>query len=845
MAKVQDFGEKIGGSKKDLWSKRGYMSTDLDTMSAMEMIKVVTKTNVWPEPNYAEMYKEGAYREDLYFLHQLYKSLGASVTTNDAERIKEIADTYVKFLLDIKVYMLEKIKMKQMYFGRTLIEWLMSNGYLEHVGSSGVYGRWSLITKCSMQPAINRTFVSFINDCLNYKQWYPNEIDEKELRGWLTQIQTDDVKRKEWYQKVLKSTNVCRTFFSGLYASGFPVETEKALMNIQVHIYKEASYIDIKGNTICKKLNVPKGTNVIDYIIDGSVRQDYKELVQIAKKNKDTVIDGNRSIEKKEVMIRVELPNQYVLRNGPKVRRGDAKIESLLYNKDNKNITFGFRGGEFGNWQNKRQECLNCTIDALSDLAYVLDYPYAAMSLGFTGTVNDKLAIAWGARGSGKASAHYEPLRTVINLTKLHGAGTLAHEWGHALDDACGRWYGFTRVSKDETTNFLSMHIGNIENVAETEAQRAVREAFANVINALIIKEVIMTDAERKKMIDQNLQVYGYKVKKILHHIEITQQISTGLLDITHEQYEKLLLDILKNKYTASEVTQKFKENGLMNSYYVQHSSTLENSLNIELHELQKKIQSVCAQTTKTQTTDYCVDARHLDAMRSKPYYTTAVELFARAFESYVEDKLGTNVSQYLVYGTQSEIYKSVMGASPYPQGEERRVINATIQVLIDTIRKYIIKGNFPVNLKRHYQQAQKEREVYFEEPTHIKEEIQASLADAQDTYKNMTAESNSVYGRTESWEQLKETEQVVKDKQAQLKAMQEGLIEETNDCIDVIIHAWKESLNKVCLTSTGDTEIVQMSAADVNYLLNQGVIRIVRGGEILPRYIKCAHVTE
>ena len=44
------------------------------------------------------------------------------------------------------------------------------------------------------------------------------------------------------------------------------------------------------------------------------------------------------------------------------------------------------------------------------------------------------LAIAFGARGSGSALAHFEPARNVINLTKLKGAGSLAHEWGHALD---------------------------------------------------------------------------------------------------------------------------------------------------------------------------------------------------------------------------------------------------------------------------------------------------------------------------------------------------------------------------------------------------------------------------
>lgn len=44
------------------------------------------------------------------------------------------------------------------------------------------------------------------------------------------------------------------------------------------------------------------------------------------------------------------------------------------------------------------------------------------------------LAIAFGSRGSGNASAHYEPTYKVINLTKTKGNGTLAHEWFHAYD---------------------------------------------------------------------------------------------------------------------------------------------------------------------------------------------------------------------------------------------------------------------------------------------------------------------------------------------------------------------------------------------------------------------------
>jgi hypothetical protein len=85
-------------------------------------------------------------------------------------------------------------------------------------------------------------------------------------------------------------------------------------------------------------------------------------------------------------------------------------------------------GVEFGNWQTDRAACLNQTHDALLDLASVVRLDAAAITFG------GRLALAFGARGHGKAAAHYEPGRRVINLTKTQGAGCLAHEWFHAWD---------------------------------------------------------------------------------------------------------------------------------------------------------------------------------------------------------------------------------------------------------------------------------------------------------------------------------------------------------------------------------------------------------------------------
>ena len=99
---------------------------------------------------------------------------------------------------------------------------------------------------------------------------------------------------------------------------------------------------------------------------------------------------------------------------------------------------FGFRGVQFGNWTNQddRQMAVNQAFDSFHDLAKLLGVSPKALSL------NGELGIAFGARGSGNAAAHYEPGEVVINLTKMNGAGALAHEWWHALDNYFARQAG-------------------------------------------------------------------------------------------------------------------------------------------------------------------------------------------------------------------------------------------------------------------------------------------------------------------------------------------------------------------------------------------------------------------
>lgn len=122
-------------------------------------------------------------------------------------------------------------------------------------------------------------------------------------------------------------------------------------------------------------------------------------------------------------------------RKGGRKIGGDAKkATDAIMN------SFNFRGLQYGNsvTDDERAHHVQKIAESFVDLADVTGFPDSA--IGLEGT----LGIAVGARGKGGAMAHFEPDLKVINLTRKKGVGTLAHEWGHALDNYLAKGTGFS-----------------------------------------------------------------------------------------------------------------------------------------------------------------------------------------------------------------------------------------------------------------------------------------------------------------------------------------------------------------------------------------------------------------
>lgn len=114
---------------------------------------------------------------------------------------------------------------------------------------------------------------------------------------------------------------------------------------------------------------------------------------------------------------------------GTIIREGGASIPDP--DPENFAKRFGFANVQFGGWvtDDDAKAHLSGAYGGLLDLSEILGVDSKTISL------NGRLSIGIGSRGAGIARAHYESVGKIINITKIAGGGSLAHEWGHALDN--------------------------------------------------------------------------------------------------------------------------------------------------------------------------------------------------------------------------------------------------------------------------------------------------------------------------------------------------------------------------------------------------------------------------
>jgi hypothetical protein len=424
------------------------------------------------------------------------------------------------------------------------------------------------------------------------------------------------------------------------------------------------------------------------------------------------------------------------------VREGETHRKGNIDESDFKK--FGFRGVEFGNWNNspERQHIVNHAYDSLTDMAKILGIPDKAVSL------DGDLGIGFGSRGHGLsgARAHYEPDYVAINLTKMKGAGSLAHEWWHAFD----HWVG--RLSGKASSEWLKKG-GDGDSVLDAKGsggypshgfgyrkkdgfRKEVEEAFNGVMNAITKKDVEYT--EDKTRYEKVHEQYGSKVASKLDEVrkamlmdyskdkypyykgkkgqpaspEMMKQVDDLIEKIKNDEFGEHIYHgqndalnrhghrMAENVAKLADLHKKLRGN----SGYSKTSGRLHGIIASLAGEVDsrkyamERLSEAAEQKVKTKTapTDFVAEASAMDLGTKGDYWSEKHELAARAFESYVYDKIKAagHRDDFLAYEKHNNLPKyRFFNVKPYPEGDERSRMNTAFDKLFETMKDHELSG--------------------------------------------------------------------------------------------------------------------------------------------------------
>ena len=317
-------------------------------------------------------------------------------------------------------------------------------------------------------------------------------------------------------------------------------------------------------------------------------------------------------------------------RVGPDYRQGKDATPEMFQE------TFGFRGVEFGNWvkQGKngreRQWMLNNAYDSLMDLSKILDIPPKAVAL------DGGLGLAFGSRGHGAASAHYEVANRVINLTKTKGYSSLAHEWFHALDHYLMRT-NYKEI-QDPEKRYLSQQVDSSITVQLTED--AKREIFKRAES--VYRSAKWIPAQVEYLIKNDSKNFDAAIKCAQGDTD-SFSIEVNYQERSNSANKKMMFEFTRKDINVKEVGQN-------------------NVIRFPLHD------------AWAETINAIRDSdMHKRMTRKSDYWHSKAEEAARSFEGFVElrcKEIGIT-NDFLTNGAYTEKALGKEGFYPYLDGKD------------------------------------------------------------------------------------------------------------------------------------------------------------------------------
>lgn len=391
--KIDDFGEVIHGAAKH---RRAALADDLNTDKTAEDYRTQPLSKLFPKPDYEKMAAEGTDNKTLAMLALLRNMIPAKPRVSHrlnhwAKQVEEVRDTA----------------------GQLLDGSLPADKFIDRISQEKgshyreIVNTWEMLHRLSpaqIEQASGYRVRTHAYSMFGGKEYSPpkviHSLENEKGRSVLDSEDLNDLHKK------------AKAYFDRQSASPKSAD-DKTKLDIYQHKRSGEVFIAYGKNKTVLQRGFKTPAEAREY-----VKAHRAELLEKLNALREQSREEQRNAANRD-------------RSGPDRREGDVTPEKF-------SDAFGFRGVQFGNYVEgpRRQSDLNRAYDSLMDMADVLKVPPKALSL------NGRLGLAFGARGKGgknAAAAHYEPDQVAINLTKGNGAGSLAHEWFHALDNYFGQ----------------------------------------------------------------------------------------------------------------------------------------------------------------------------------------------------------------------------------------------------------------------------------------------------------------------------------------------------------------------------------------------------------------------
>jgi len=677
----KDIGKRVAGSKKE---KRAYSLITFSDLSDLEQDEltaheIVTKDRVYPEVNVAEQKAAGVSSGAAFLKVELRKSCAAQPPNSKDKRASFIS--FIQVLTARHDNVKSVTQLRESWYG---LRDLNEEQIIEYLFNP-IYKTLSDEIKKTAKDRFKTAFPFYSYAKGSFIEQVISEVFGKRFSNFLF-FQSDSA--KEAYQKAKDLEAV--TAEQEIERTARYLEIRQNAINKtkeKIKEYTDASEDQLKELTknwsrldpLWKKhpeefrkfgLNYYNRKLKDDQAAFDNVPASYKERPDDwswFEQPKDKK-EGQRS---GEMVINSGIPLSFIKRTGGLVIKEKYVDEARNTNLEENPITndFGFKSVQFGNALRDKEarEHIRHFLGAISDMAEVLDIDIKAMN-GIGG-----LSMAFAARGAGRALAHYEPGRAIINLTNKRGDGTVAHEYAHYIDNAImihGRERTTTSHATERTTPSIEDRIQN-ENVAEAvraivhfinKGKPGITPGVTKYFASWKIGEIRSFNKGKKSVtLDKPPRFYD-EVKKEFTEVQMLDTIEDTIKDLKS-----------KTRIARSLVTDDPIRQSQIFGFVIAH-------FNLDDYEVEFDAPNESAYKY------------YSSRMRSQ-YWIAIAEMFARAFECFVFDKLQSlgRMNNYLVSGSlfEKQIFTAEGGFTyVYPFGAERKYLYGLYDNLIQVIKK-------------------------------------------------------------------------------------------------------------------------------------------------------------